>query len=457
MIQPRHLLLCTSALLLSAACKHTGSSAAVKAQHEDRAPEDGQSWTEARVITLNEYAADLLKFDGNESKRFNELQLQIDESFKQAGVKNPEPLSVYRITLGPVGECFNEGTLNTEGLWYDKHKEQIKQQVEYAAYFIRDVHYRLFGRSGGALGFREVKICPEDKVGAKMRLEGYQLYIGVPFSKFAIGKYEPIPNRAEGNAVSLERLWSSGAPIGLGGGGGLASNVKSLFSKEEKARQALALAWKTFEPLAPMRMAVRKALHENGATLNRRLASISSGPVADDSDTVARFRASVLRDNLDEAEIAAVAPDLKAAYDKLDAAGLRLALANWACFVDDPVVHFDLEGDAMMVAQDYLKTSSVTKDVEAGLVAVVNHHDVAVTLTAGAGTYKKYVESGYKHEMTLNTKVRAGLVAVDTSDNITVDVRLLTSLGRSLQRAGFDRSVSAAAGGRSLCAPPATK
>ena len=435
-------------------CKQRSNESRVKADYVDTKPVNGDTWTESRTIALNNYAADLLNYKGNERKKHNELQLQVDESFKAAGVTDAPPLSTYILKLGPLDECYGESR-NDYSLWWDSHKEQIKEQIEQAAYFIRDFHLKMLGQTKGAFSFREVIICPEAKTGAKMRLDGYQLRIGVPYTSF--GNYKPIPNNAANGEVSLNSLWQMGAPVGLDQfDKSWWSDLKAIFDKKEKAQRALGSVWQMLNPLSTVRVSIRKILHESGTDIKSRISSILKS-VGNNS---AGLRAGLVDELIGSDIISSKSIDQKQLpedvmqiFSNLDDDGLVLLAKNWSCIATNTERRNEVESEATSVMQREMRSEKnyIKKDVRAGLVAVVNHHRIGVNIQAGSGIFSRYMPVETARETRITTKVTAGLVAVDTSDDISVELNFGINLGKTMPTIAFELAVRAAASKRNLC------
>lgn len=433
---PAAALLCS--LTVFSACKSTAGGSDTKADFTDKKPERDETWTQARIVSFNQYAEDLLNYSGNERKSYNEAALQLKNSFEKAGIANYDPLSSYTIALGHYGECFGEES-GDYGIWWNSHRDEIKKQIEEVAFFVRDYHYLMFGRSRGAFSFREVIICPEAKTGTKMLLDGYKLYIGIPYAR---GHYRPIPNTGTGT-LTLRGLWEDGYPLGLGQTGkGISGKVKALFSKEEKAKLSVKALWTLFNPLAPARQGLRRLLHEHRDTVLSGLKKIKT---SSDSTTAARKELPGIAYPDDRVPADA---DLSGEPDDV----VQKLIANWTCQLTSPAPVSDVENDAMAMVQDNIKRTQVRNDVEAGLVAVVNHHDVGVLLAIGTGTYNKHLDASVIQEFKVESRVRAGLVAVSTSDNISIDVRFLASSGKALRAGTFMTALKDARAGMSSCA-----
>lgn len=451
--------LVVSCLFILSACKHAASDSKVNADFIDGQPSDSETWTEARTISLNKYAKDLINYDGNERKTHNELQLQVDEAFKAADVTGARPLSVYTVKLGPLDECFGEGGQDF-GMWWNRNRNQIRAQIEQVSYFVRDVHIKMLGQTRGAFSFREVIICPEEKIGAKMRLDGYQLRIGVPYTSF--GNYQPIPNNAGVGQVSLNSLWQAGAPIGLDRfEESWWNDLRSMFDKKEKAREALSIAWRMLNPLSAIRVSIRKILHESGSDLSRKIAALLK--TLPNEPTQTGLRQALLDELIGEqsAEPSSgilvnqkqLPDDTMALFNKLNDAETKLFAENWACAASDTERRSDVESEATSVMQREMRNEKnyIKKNVRAGLVAVVNHHRVGVNIQGTSGAYARYMPVETNRETRITTDVRAGLVAVDTSDDISVDLNFSINVGTTMPTMAFDVAVRAAAANRRLC------
>jgi hypothetical protein len=416
--------------------------AELAADFVDNRPRSGQTWTEARIFSFDQYATDLLNFSGQERNRYNELALQLDESFKVAGLTRWDPLSTYKIRMGAFGECFGEdrGDYN---LWWNSQRDAVRRQIEEVAWFVRDAHYAMHGKNAGAFSFREVVLCPENKLGSKMLLEGWKLHIGIPTSG---GSYRPIPNKGP-SEPTLKGLWDSGAPVGIGAAPtGIVAKTRALFSSEQKASSAVRSMWGIFNPLSQVRQGLRKLLHEHRATVQAALGRLGAPrqPLTAELSTTQVME--ILR------ELSGTTQAASLTGTTLDLEQLSRVRDNWRCLIESPDALSGIENDAMAMIQDnVVRRTNVRNDVEAGLVAVVNHHDVSVLLAIGSGEFSKYLESAVVQEFQVESRVRAGLVAVSTSDNISVDVRFLRSTGAAFRRATFEKAVRAAQRAESLC------
>ena len=429
-----------------AACKSSSDDvqpqAELSADFVDHRPRSGQTWTEARIFSFDQYAVDLLNFSGHERNRYNELALQLDESFKTAGLTRWDPLSTYKIRMGAFGECFGEES-GDWNLWWNSQRDAVRRQIEEVAWFVRDAHYAMHGKNAGAFSFREVVLCPEQKLGTKMLLEGWKLHIGIPTSG---GTYRPIPNKGA-TEPTLKGLWDSGAPLGIGPAPtGIFAKTRALFSSDQKATSGLRAMWTIFNPLSQVRQGLRKLLHEHRGAIQTALARLGAHgqPLAGEQTTAQMLEA--LR------ELSGTAPSTSLTAAELDADQLKRVRDNWRCLVESPATISGLENDAMALVQDnVVRRTNVRNDVEAGLVAVVNHHDVAVLLAIGSGEFTRYLDSAIVQEFQVDSRVRAGLVAVSTSDNISVDVRFLRSTGAAFRRGTFEKAFRAAQRSESLC------
>jgi len=421
-------------------CKQRQGSADVKADFVDQKPTGSQTWTDARTIALDEYAKDLLTFSGTENNKLNELQLELNESFRIAGVENPQPLSTYTVRMGRA-ECFSDSDYS---IWWDSYRDQLRRQVEEVTWFVRDFHYAMLGMNSGAFTFREVVLCPESKLGSRMKLEGYQLLIGIPYS---MGAYRPLTNRGSDATRSLKGLWESGAPLDLDRASGAWWNpLRSIFSKEEKARAAMRVMWKLFNPLSPVRVAIRKTLHDTGRDSAARLSEVTGA----ESRGIRESLLSIVRGRSPGGATAS----LEGRLAQLAEDRLQTLAANMRCFMLDAQRRGEIENSAVGVMKKEIRSESidVEKDVRAGLVAVVNHHRVGVNVAVATGRYAQYVGvERSTRETRISTTVRAGLVAVDTSDDISVDLGVALDLGSTVDAAALQEGLDATETGRSLC------
>jgi hypothetical protein len=426
--------------LLFFSCKTT-TDAHVKADYVEYSPNSRETWTEVRIRALNDYAKDMLQYDDTKDNQRNELERELKDSFAAAGVTAYDPLNTYSLRVGNYGECFGAGTRDY-GIYWDSQRDAVKKQLEEAAYFIRDYHYAMLGRGGGAFSFREVIICPEAKVGGKMLLEGYKLYVGIPFG---YTNYKPIPNGGS-SKPTLKSLWADGSPIGLENTGkGVMSFLRgSLGWGDERAKNGMLLVWKFFNPLSTTRQALRKVLHDNRGTMIPAIQRLMSGQPVD---------ANPLRQGLISLAFPESSAESTTTLAALTAPQLVEVARNWICGLSDPQTIGDLESDAMAIAQSIIKKTYVEHDVAAGLVAVENHHDVNINVLVamGTGRFTRFIDSPVNKEFTVKSKVRGGLVAVSTSDNITVDLSFYQSTGSAMRRATFEEALNAAKSGRSLC------
>ncbi len=433
-------------LAASSACKQRKNTSEVKADFVDAKPTDGQTWTEARIISFNRYAEDLLNYSGNERATYNEAALQLDTSLKRAGVTKYDPLSSYMIQLGNYGECFGQDRGDHQ-IWWNSHRDAIKKQIEEVAFFVRDYHYLMLGKSRGPFSFREVIICPAAEIGAKMLLDGYKLYIGVPYS---MGYCRPIANTGQAKPT-LRSLWDDGHPLGIADAGkGLTGKIRALFNTEEKARVAMKTLWTLFNPLSTARQGLRKLLHEQRGTVLPALARLRPN-LENASESVREGLLDLAFPNRGKAASGANLTAQATSIAEDHPATLAKAADNWKCLLDAPDAMADVENDAMAMVQDNIKRTNVQNDVEAGLVAVVNHHDVSVLVAAGSGDYDAFLDASVINEFNVTSRVRAGLVAVSTSDNISIDVRFLRSSGKALRGGSFTKALEAARRDESLC------
>lgn len=429
-----------------ASCKTANSG--LSADFVDAAPTSGQTYTQARLISLGKYAKDLLNYSGSEQNQANEQQLVIGDWFKEANINNAAPLSSYTISLGSEGECFSS---EKHHIYWGMLRDRLKSQIEQVSYFIRDFHYMMLGHNEGMFSFKRVILCPEAVLGEKMVLEGYNLKIGLDYSG---GRYQVILNK------DLKALWKAGYPIGLNGSSGFLKSMRDKALGKYKVKVASLAFWKIFNPLSPVRQGMRKAFHSQGVDLSKGVSSLlelykSSKSLSPENPDQTEDLQKKIQDFLGPATIKeSLKNAMMQKFKRLSERQQVIALENIKCLSTQAADIATAESVAMGVVQNNLadESNDIEKEVRGGLVAITNHHRVNINfnLSLNANRYSQYIDqTPQNRKLRIKTKTVGGLVAVDTSDDINVNINLdfaksalpLGVIDRSLDFALFSQQI----------------
>lgn len=412
--------------ILSSACKTDDPSDVKRVPYQEQAPTGGQTRTEARVISLNNWARQLL----SETKDGDDFQRLADDYFAKIGIKDAEPLSTYTLSLRPGNECFHEGKAVAD-LWWEKGRDQVRRQLESAAQFILEYHKATLGRPAGPFGIREVEICPKTIVGREMNYIGQKLIIGVPYAP--VKGYEPI------TSDKLIERWRRGDHL----------------VEEKKAftniftRNKLTKIWMVFDPIGTLRNNLRQMLAGNGQSLARRIDTLGPSP---DLNSV---KSGVL--TVADPKRIRIANDANL-KQLADAQKLPLFIENWRCLARSLRLADDLSLGAVSALDQAIRQdqNKVNVEIKAGLVAVGNYHQIGVSFGASNSPFGEYIDrptpQGNNNE--INVKVSSGLVSVFTIDDVKVDVAINlinTMAQKSLETASLDGAAQAALADRKLC------
>lgn len=68
---------------------------------------------------------------------------------------------------------------------------------------------------------------------------------------------------------------------------------------------------------------------------------------------------------------------------------------------------------------------------------MVNHHGIGVGMQGSSGSYSNYIPVESAREAVIETNTKAGLVAVDTSDDISVDLKFAIDIGANTALSSF--------------------
>ncbi len=422
------ILLVQALSFIAGACRTNDGSDVERVRYQDPKPEEGQTITEARVLSLNQWAKDLL----GASKDIDDFQRLADDYFAKIGVTDADKLSSYTLSLRPGSECFHDGR-DHKDIWWNDHRDQIRAQVESAAQFIFEFHKAMVGKNVGPFSIRELEICPQSVVKRELNLVGQKLVIGVPFNSVR-GGYQVI------TSDQLLQRWRRGDHL---------VEEKKAFTNVF-TRNKLTKIWMIFDPIGTLRNGLRQSIASNGQTVLRRLDTVGPNP------ELGNLKNGVIDTVVDKKRLK-IATD--ANLDKLAQQGrLPLMLENWRCLVASLRMADDLSLGAIGTLDKAMRQdkNKVNVDIKAGLVAVGNYHQIGVTFGVADGVYSEYLEKPEVNssDNEINVKVQAGLVSVFTIDDVKVDVAInLAKLmaNRSLETASFDVAVQAALSNQNIC------
>ena len=417
-------------LLPVISCKTPEDTSDGKAIYTDSKPEGGETWTRARLRPLNRYASDLMseyevrRNDKGEivetTGRKEPLQTEAERSFQNIGV---DPATV--LPLGKPGEkgergnyllfiaedsdhCFFEGSFDQDIYW-NTHRDQVKQQIEYAARFLKDFHVAIGGDTKQAFVPTEIEICSARKLGAEMRWQpGGKLEIGIPYSTISGGNYVPL------TPAELMAKWTSG----------------DMFYGTDKVSANLKKVWPVVNPMSSLRKALVKKLKGWSSALIGKIVSVNKSSV----DALG----GLVRSNVDKTMLDY---DPLAALDKIEKAGQTESfLQHWRDFAANKENHEGLIAANMAAASEKIK---VKNHADGWLVSVANYHRIAVEGSVASGKFTKYLKVDEPRTVDIDLKC-TGMIAVCTIDDVTVLLQFIQNnvhYDLSLETAGFNHAV----------------
>ena len=442
-------------------CKtaQNGTSSLERVQYADANRKDGESYTDARVASLNAWADELLSAE----KDSDDISVLAKDYFKRAGVKDADPMSRYKIRLRSSMECFQEKWFGNNIYW-DSQRDAMRKQIESAALFLLDFHKATLGRPRGAFALREIEICPEHIVGSAISLKGQTLVIGVP--RTTAGSYSPL------SSDLLRRKWDLGDHLDN-------EESRSLLSKTISPVKIRAL-WMLFNPSGTVRTSLRLTIAEQGAGILRKFepwaralglkvsgpsrsgeagAVSVAGTIANPEQASEDLVRSVILTSVDPKRIGMESESIKTAVQGLAKSGkINLLLQNWTCAARDQSYADEMATSALGSFEQVFKgsKSKAAIEIEAGLVAVGNYHKIGVTFAGGAGSFENFIQKPdvTDDQLELKVKVKSGLVSVFTVDEINVQASvgvLKEMTASSIESLAFKMALTATAGGVDLC------
>ncbi len=379
----------------------------------------GRSLTEARVDSLNDYAAAALRA----------RQCGIDRTLARRDAlteDRPNIADLYTIEVGNEATCLNGSywwvdfdIANDDR--YHGMKEQIDRAVEFLARFHED--------TGGVptVIFDQVMICP--KKGAfeeELLLTGPTLYINVPYDLFTGNGLTTF------DARELREKWSTGEHL---------ANMPMA--------DLLEVLWPLFDPAGTTRFALRSGLAARALDLVGRLVDVGGKLAGRSLVDLAAIRGSlqtILRDSVSDTLTTADGDLL------VDTLGSRLAAADeaqlscvtqaWKDYLADPERWTAASEAAVATMYREAARNSLSVNVEQnGFVVVGNTHFVNVNLdvflSSGYKDLERYVEVVEVPQDIQWTQ--NGFVVVYTVDDI--DVNVSVSSEKSLATAGVERAL----------------
>lgn len=369
-------------LLFIVSCKHMESDLK-RVDHVDTAPNKGQTTTDARVITLNKWAAELL----SSTRDDDDFPKMAAEYFAKMKITDAEPLSRYTLTLRPGKECFSDSGAD---IWWDSHKDKIKLQLESAAQFLFEFHKTMYGKPNGPFAIREVEICPIKTTKRKLQLIGEKLIIGIPTGYWY--DYAPI------TSDQLLSMWNAGEHL---------ADDRGLFSRtftEPKFKKF----WLIFNPIGYVRTGLRQTLSTRGERLAQVLDSWLTRKVVTKAEVISEF--------LGEKSMVSLQMLPKDYQDRIT--DPKKLLQDWSAAAKSKRTADDLSQAALGLMNNTILTekNDISVDIRAGLVAVGNYHRIGINFAATGGPAEQFIQNITQRERStkVNAKVYSGLVSVPT-------------------------------------------
>jgi hypothetical protein len=417
-------------VLASVGCKTPRDTSASKAIYTDSRPTDGETWTRARLRPLNRYASDLMgEFEvRRDSKgeivektgRKEPLHAEAERSFTNMGI---DPGTVLPLSKpGEKGErgnyllfiaedsehCFFEGSFDRDIYW-DSHRDQVKQQIEYAARFLKDFHVAIGGDTKQAFVPSEIEICSAKRLGAELRWQpGGKLEIGIPYSTIQGGSYVPL------TPAQLMAKWTAG----------------EMFYGTDPVSTNLKKVWPIVNPMSGLRKSLVKKLKGWSSSLVSKISAVGKSS----ADSLS----GLVRTNVDKSMLGY---DPLEALEKIESAGQTESfLQQWQKFAADRDNHEGLIAANMAAASEKIK---VKNHAEGWLVSVANYHRIAVEGSVASGKFTKFLKVDEPRTVDIDLKCK-GMIAVCTIDDVTVLLQFIQNnvhYDLSLETAGFDHAV----------------
>ena len=411
-------------------CKTPTDVSEGKAIYTDVTPGAGETWTKARLRPLNRYATDLMSEyevrrdeKGNiveKTGRKEPLQAEAERAFENLGI---DPVAV--LPLGKPGEnkergnyllfiaedsthCFFEGSFDQDIYW-NKHRDQVKEQIEFVARFLKDLHVAIGGDTKQAFVPTQVEICSQRKLGAEMRWQpGGKLEIGLPYSTIRGGSYVPLtPSR-------LMEIWTAG----------------DMFYGTDAVTANLKKVWPVVNPMSSTRKSLVKNLKSWSSALIQKIKSVDKGN--------ASALSGIVRSNVDKSMLNY---DPLSALGKIEQAGQTDSfLQLWSEFLTNRENHEGLIAANMAAASEKIK---VKNHAEGWLVSVANYHRIAVEGSVASGKFSKFLKVDDPRTVEIDLKCK-GMIAVCTIDDVTVLLQFIQNnvhFDLSLETAGFNQAV----------------
>lgn len=396
------------ALIALVSCRHADSDLK-RVEHVDTAPRKGQTTTDARVITLNKWAAELLSSTRDE----DDFAKMAADYFAKMKITDAEPMSRYTLSLRPGKECFSDADRD---IWWDSHKDAIKLQLESAAQFLYEFHKTMYGKPSGPFALREVEICPLKTTKRKLHLVGEKLIIGVPTGWV----YDYVPLTSD----QLLAMWNNGE---------IFADDRNLLARtftEAKFKKF----WLIFNPIGYVRTGLRQALSTRGERIGQVLDSWLTRKVVTKAEVISEFLGQKSMVSLEM---------LPKDYQERITDPKKL-LQDWSAAAKSKRLADDLSIAALGLMNNTIlsEKNDINVDIKAGLVAIGNYHRIGVNFAATGGPAEQFVQNITQRERStkVNAKVYSGLVSIFTIDDINVDVAvtvLSESTSRSIETASF--------------------
>lgn len=381
----------------------------------------GETLTDSRISSLNDYADKLLAATSDET----DLQRDADAYFARKGVTNyPKLKDVFKVYLQPRTECFQE---EWNSLSKPSYLAALKKQVESVGEFALKLYKILDGRTS-ALGFREIAICPRAVTKSRLKLSGGILTIGLG-NDWTGTEYSPM------TSDTLKLQWDRGFhfldQIGWG----------------SSTYNYAAALWVIFNPVGDLSIKIRETFKKTASATIAKIKEIRSSLPS--KNEIEKSRPNFLEKFKSLAATERLSAISQKSLNTLPGEKFELLLNNWACILAKGNVQYNLSDESLAQASDLIRQENNDIDIELnGGVVVGNYHRIGVTalLMFNSTNMKQYLKQPPPRSSKIKVKANGGVV-VFTIDDITVDVASFSSF--AAETASLDAALLAAVGGKS--------
>jgi len=327
--------------------------------------------------------------------------------------------------IKPLAVAYQISFKLSENIALNSIKNQLLQQIDTAAYFLRDFHLGILGQRQGLFQIYEIEIVIEPKIKYSLKFEAGRLSIQLPYCQLKYlnryFKYQELKNR-----------WHRGEHL-------------AKFSPIRKV-------WWLFNPIGEFRSNLRATLwltvqqHIFGIDqllVKWGLLDLSEYPslVQDHGQqktqsfkdsTIAFLKASVNEEKL--------GVNLETILQNQDDATLEKLLSLFKKNLADSGQMEELIDTGIFMLQEVIQEEQSQVDIKMfGFVNVGNYHRIDVVLNLSTGYLKKYVELiPRKAEV---KAVQLGFVNVYTIDDITVKPSFHSAMKIDFETAALERTL----------------